>query len=308
MVAAADTTALRLRLLTIRYTPLPAHGKQVYLTGWASLTPTPDDIAGWKRHHSDWSNTGIATRHTPAIDIDITDPAIATMIDNLVLDHFGATGVILRRVGLAPKRAILFQTPEPFAKRLAVFDVPAADGNLPRIEILASGQQLIAYGIHPDTKRPYMWEPAGPMQVPREQLPVITAESADRFLEAAVKLLKKNGWRTKQQSIKPTTTTSTNTPCREQLDIRAVAGLIRVVANSVEGNRNNATFWAACRAGEMVKAGWFTHEAACDVLLEAAIKAGLPAHAALATTSTVDYARQVRDAAAQCQRAARETE
>jgi hypothetical protein len=282
MVATADTTALRLRLLTIGYTPLPAHGKEVYLTGWASLTPTTDDITGWKRDHPDWNNTGIATRHTPAIDIDIADAMIAAMIENLVLDHFGHTGVILRRVGLVPKRAILFQTPELFAKRLAVFDVPAADGKLPRIEILARGQQLIAYGIHPDTKRPYLWEPAGPMQVPREQLPVITAESADRFLVAAVKLLKKNGWRTKQ-FIKPATPTSANTAFREQLDIRAVAGLIRVVANSVEGNRNNATFWAACRVGEMVKAGWFTHEAACDVLLEAAVKAGLPAHAALAT-------------------------
>jgi hypothetical protein len=281
MVATADTTALRLRLLAIGYTPLPACGKEVYLNNWTNLTPTPDDITGWNREPS-WSNTGITTRHTPAIDIDIIDAAIATMIDNLVLDHFGQTGVILRRIGRAPKRAILFQAPEPFAKRFVLFDVPAADGKLPRIEILASGQQLIAYGTHPDTKRPYLWEPAGPMQVPCKQLPILTAESADRFLTAAVELLKKNGWPIKQ-SIKPTPTTTQNTSCREQLDIRAVAGVIRVVANSVEGNRNNATFWAACRAGEMVKAGWFTREAACDVLLEAAIKAGLPAHAALAT-------------------------
>jgi hypothetical protein len=281
MIATTDTTALRLRLLAIGYTPLPAHGKEVYLTGWGSLTPTADDITGWKRDHPGWSNTGIATRHTPAIDIDIIDAVIAIMVDNLVLDHFGHTGVILRRIGRAPKRAILFQAPEPFAKRLVVFDVPTADGKLPRIEILANGQQLIAYGIHPDTKRSYLWEPAGPMQVPCKQLPIITAESADRFLAAAVKLLKKNGWPTKQ-SIKPTTTIAQNT-CREQLDIRAVAGVIRIVANSVEGNRYNATFWAACRAGEMVKAGWFTRETACDVLLEAAVKAGLPAHAALAT-------------------------
>jgi hypothetical protein len=279
----SDITALRLRLLSIGYTPLPAHGKEIYLTGWASLTPTPDNIAGWKRH-PDWSNTGIATRHTPAIDIDIIDAAITTMIDNLVFDHFGRSGVILRRIGFAPKRAIVFQTPEPFAKRVAVFDAPASDGKLPRIEILASGQQLIAYGIHPDTKRPYLWEPAGPMQVPARQLPVISAKTADQFLTAATLLLKQQyGWQLKTNPAKTATTTVCTQRYARNIDIEAVAGILKVVSSAVEGNRNNATFWAACRAGEMVKAGWFTDAAAIDVLLEAAVKAGLSQHAALST-------------------------
>jgi hypothetical protein len=284
MVATADTTALRLRLLSIGFTPLPAHGKEIYLTGWASLIPTPDHIASWKRH-PDWSNTGIATRHTPAIDIDIIDAAIATVIDNLVFDHFGRAGVILRRVGRAPKRAIIFQASEPFAKRLAVFDAPAADGKLPRIEILASGQQLIAYGIHPDTKRPYLWEPAGPMQVPAKQLPVITAKLADQFLTAATLLLKRQcGWQLKSNPATPATTPVRGpTSYSHQFDVEAVRGILKVVTDAVEGNRNNATFWAACRAGEMVKAGWFTRNAGIDVLLEAAVKAGLSQHAALST-------------------------
>jgi hypothetical protein len=282
----ADTTALRLRLLSIGYTPIPAHGKEVYLAGWASLTPTPDDITRWTRKHPDWSNTGIATRYTPAIDIDITDLAIATIIDNMVFDHFGRSGVILRRIGRAPKRAIMFQAPEPFAKRLAVFDAPAADGKLPRIEILASGQQLIAYGTHPETKRPYLWEPAGPMQVPARQLPVITAKSADQFLAEATQLLKRHcGWEQfKTNTAKPAVTSTHGwTPYSHQFDVEAVRGILKVVSDAVEGNRNNATFWAACRAGEMVKAGWFTRDAGIDVLLEAAVKTGLTQHAALAT-------------------------
>jgi hypothetical protein len=281
----ADIMAMRLRLLTIGYTPLPAHGKEIYLAGWASLTPTPDDITVWTRKHPDWRNTGIATRNTPAIDIDIIDPAIATTVGNLVFDHFGLSGMILRRVGRAPKRAILFQAPEPFAKRLAVFDVPAADGKLPRIEILASGQQLIAYGIHPETKRPYLWEPAGPMQVPARQLPVITAKTADHFLTDAVKFLKRHcGWQT-LQSHKPRERECNSGSQRyaRNMDIEAVRGILKVVSDAVEGNRNNATFWAACRAGEMVRAGWFTRDAGIDVLLEAATKAGLSQHSALAT-------------------------
>jgi Bifunctional DNA primase/polymerase, N-terminal len=223
MAATTDTTALRLRLLSIGYTPLPAHGKQIYLIGWASLAPTPDDITSWKRH-PDWSNTGIATRHTPAIDIDITDPVIATIIDNLAFDHFGRTGMILRRVGRAPKRAILFQTPEPFAKRLAVFDAPAA----PRIEILASGQQLICYGIHPDTKRSYLWEPAGPMQVARQQLPVITAKTADQFLADAVRLLKRQcGWSTHKKPTKPISSSPSSVSLHcGQFNVEAVRGIL----------------------------------------------------------------------------------
>jgi hypothetical protein len=284
ILATADTTALRLRLLTTGYTPVPAHGKEVYLTGWASLTPTHDDIAGWRRKHPDWSNTGIATRDTPAIDIDIIDVSVATLIDNLVFDHFGRTGVILRRVGRAPKRAILFQTPEPFAKRLALFDAPATDGKLPRIEILARGQQLIAYGIHPDTRRPYLWEPAGPMQVPARQLPVITAKTADQFLADAVRLLKRQcGWRCNNQRKKERSTSTCSSYSSHRLDIEAVRGILKVVSNALEGNRNSACFWAACRAGEMVKAGWFTRDAGIDVLLEAALKVGLSQHAALST-------------------------
>jgi Bifunctional DNA primase/polymerase, N-terminal len=68
-----------------------------------------------------------------------------------------------------------------------------------------------------------------------------------------------------------------------KIDIRAVAGILRTIESAHEGNRNEATFWAACRAGEMIRAGWFTREAAFDVLLEAALKTGLPEHAALAT-------------------------
>ena len=201
-----------------------------------------------------------------------------------MLDHFGRTGVILRRVGRAPKRAILFQTPELFAKRLALFDVPAAD--LPRIEILARGQQLIAYGIHPDTERPYLWEPAGPMQVSAKQLPVITAKTADQFLADATLLLKRQcGWQLKSNPPKPATTSAPRgwTPYPHRFDVEAVRGILKVVTDAVEGNRNCALFWSTCRAGEMVRAGWFTRDAGIDVLLEAALKTGLSQHAALST-------------------------
>jgi hypothetical protein len=62
-----------------------------------------------------------------------------------------------------------------------------------------------------------------------------------------------------------------------------VHGVIRVVANARPGERNNATFWAACRAGEMVRQGWITQDAATGILLDAAVSVGLPRVAALKT-------------------------
>jgi hypothetical protein len=52
--------------------------------------------------------------------------------------------------------------------------------------------------------------------------------------------------------------------------------LIRLIAAGRPGERNSLTFWAACRAGEMVASGLLGAETAVAVLAEAATRAGLP--------------------------------
>jgi hypothetical protein len=52
-------------------------------------------------------------------------------------------------------------------------------------------------------------------------------------------------------------------------------GLIRLVAAASPGERNNLTFWAGCRAGEMVSSGTISERAAVEVIVEAASRAGL---------------------------------
>jgi hypothetical protein len=42
------------------------------------------------------------------------------------------------------------------------------------------------------------------------------------------------------------------------------------------GERNNLTYWAACRAGEMVASGLLRPDAAAAIIVEAARRAGLP--------------------------------
>ena len=52
--------------------------------------------------------------------------------------------------------------------------------------------------------------------------------------------------------------------------------LIQVIAGASEGERNSLTYWAACRAGEMVASGLLAADVAAAVIAEAATRAGLP--------------------------------
>jgi hypothetical protein len=59
-------------------------------------------------------------------------------------------------------------------------------------------------------------------------------------------------------------------------DGHALTHLLKLIARAREGERNNLTFWAACRVGEMVASGLLGADAAAAVIAEAATRAGLP--------------------------------
>ncbi len=60
-------------------------------------------------------------------------------------------------------------------------------------------------------------------------------------------------------------------------DRHALGHLVRAVAGAREGERNAITFWAACRAGEMVASGLIAKELAADIITQAATQSGLSA-------------------------------
>ena len=64
--------------------------------------------------------------------------------------------------------------------------------------------------------------------------------------------------------------------------VALVAGLYRVVAEAAEGERNALLFWASSRAAEH----GVDHDAAAEILLAAARKAGLPEREAQATIAS----------------------
>jgi hypothetical protein len=76
-------------------------------------------------------------------------------------------------------------------------------------------------------------------------------------------------------------------PLRSDKDLEPV---IRVILRAKEGERNTATFWAACRLAEHVCSGQVSRQDMVDLVVEAASRAGLPhsearsiAHSALRT-------------------------
>ena len=110
-----------------------------------------------------------------AIDIDIVDAEVASAL---------VTGCALVRIGRPPKRLFLFRGDTGLRKR-----VSKRFKNLGHVDFLGAGEYFVAYGIHPDTKRPYSWPEKSIVEIPAAKLPVLgdTVDSVfQKFNDVAV--------------------------------------------------------------------------------------------------------------------------
>lgn len=150
-----------LQLLENGYEPLPLRPgeKRPAVEGWTTIAIDEAQVDHWRQIHAR-AGIGLRTGHLVGIDIDILDDDIAHEMGQIVEATLGSP---LMRVGLWPKRLFLCRTETPFAKL-----------QIGKLEILGQGQQLVAFGIHPGTQKPYYW-PGGesPLDVPLDQLPIV---------------------------------------------------------------------------------------------------------------------------------------
>src|SRR5881396_3366875 len=65
-------TELRIELKAAGYSPIPLVGKVPPSAGWPTMADSEDAIRMWPTKYPWATNTGIKTRNTPAIDVDIT--------------------------------------------------------------------------------------------------------------------------------------------------------------------------------------------------------------------------------------------
>ena len=148
--------------------PVVKGTKRPALSNWPKIKATPELIESWDADAS----IGITTGEVVAIDIDCYDKHVTNAIVKYCNKNIGKG---LGRIGKAPKALLLFRTDTPMAKSVSPKYMDE-DGNVNCVEILGKGQQLVAYGIHPDTQKEYLWPKACPTTVPISDLPTISAD------------------------------------------------------------------------------------------------------------------------------------
>lgn len=166
--------------------------------GWQNRNASSKLLEKWLAEGRGSHGVGIITKNTPAVDIDVPDEEFALALEAKAIELWGDAPV---RVGSAPKRLLVYRTNEPFRKITSKTFINEW-GERCRIEILADGQQFVAYNIHKDTKRPYTWvSKTNPVGVPAHDLPLINPDLAPELIEMFEKGAVTRGWEEAKGSI-----------------------------------------------------------------------------------------------------------
>ena len=174
------------RLVAAGYDVTPCVGKRPILPGWSSR---PDDAKAYSKYPDSNIGTLMGGQHNLiAIDVDVLNPFCSIEIQKLVGDELGEAP---RRVGKPPKFLMLFRCTEPQTKTKT--GVYAIEGDDCAVEVLAEGQQFIAAGIHPDTRRRYEWPDDSILDTKPEALTEVTPDALRRFLAASSMILARYG-------------------------------------------------------------------------------------------------------------------
>lgn len=179
--------------------PIPIGRKGPAVEDWqTNPAKTPEAVDNLAAEHPK-DGVGILTRETPAVDIDCYDQDIVDQMVEWCNDNIGEAPL---RVGKAPKALLLFAAGEIFPKVTSAryYDPsrpdldPKKKGQ--RVEVLADGQQFVAYHIHPETGRPYEWltDWNSPLDTEVLDLPMITAEHARLACREFERLAEEAGW------------------------------------------------------------------------------------------------------------------
>ena len=199
-----DATALRLRLLANGWVPVPitapdyqhpgvkSPGKQPFLPRWQTFaveTLNEGILRGWARL-TDQPGTGLVCGHLVVADLDAPVAAIAERLKATAFALLGPTRFL--RIGRAPKLALCYRVATPMSK-LLTSELFLPDDTKLQVEILGAGQQVVGYGIHPDTGLPYTWPEAAPHSHAFAEVPETTPEALAAFTAAAEAILRASG-------------------------------------------------------------------------------------------------------------------
>jgi RecA-family ATPase len=175
------------QLISNGYEPIPIEGKAAVSQAWQTGSISIERIRAMREVYPEARGTGLRTGRLVAVDIDIPDVETTKAICTLAEDVLGETP--LWRFG-SKGMMLLYQTETPFRKISIVTDVTD------KVEILSTGLQIAAFGIHPTTEKPYGWikqtiedSPASPLNTPLEILPEVFAGHLHTFTNRCRTLL-----------------------------------------------------------------------------------------------------------------------
>jgi hypothetical protein len=288
-------TAQRKSLLAAGYVPIPINGKAPIMPAWQKQQPTVGDVDNWPQLYPSAFNTGILTRATPTVDIDVYDRNVVAELRDLLWLVVGDGGQAMVRVGQAPKCAIPFQTDQPFAKiSTPIFTSP--DGRKHQVEVLGDGQQVVVFGKHPEAGTDYAWSGGEPGGVARDALPYINAALATEYAAKCAECMRQHGWVAEEKNLKASEPPAV---AREDFDklyggreqkyaLAALSGCAIELAGTAEGARNEKLNKVAYHMGTMIVRGWIEEAAVIDALLDACDRNNyLREHGRNATVKTI---------------------
>lgn len=179
--------------------PIPTGTKSPGFDGWQDTVATGRVLKGWIDNGYGDAGVGILTKNSPAVDLDIRDTEVAQRMEDWCHENLGFTPV---RVGNHPKRLLVFKTDEPFRKMKSGKFVDEW-GDEHEVEILASGQQFVAYGIHKDTHKPYTWTSVGasPELTELNDLPNLNKADAQKVIDEFIRVATELGWERKTRGM-----------------------------------------------------------------------------------------------------------
>ncbi len=189
-------SAVRAHLLALGYPPVPLYphddrtvaprdrGKRPYGASWSEkareslITGEIDATPG---------ETGIDTTGLQAVDLDVADPALANALVTLARTLLGDAPLRFR--ANSPRAALLYRAADPSTRKRSIVGTKlnSDDGKPMKLELLACGQQLAAFGHH-HSGAALQWDRPLPAAT---DLPLIDEAAAAAFLEAAYPLIGK---------------------------------------------------------------------------------------------------------------------
>jgi hypothetical protein len=222
------------QLLDAGFTPLPIAPRDKFPARWNGRSwgrlqwaryrnkpPSAAEVGYWSR----WPDCGIGIicGDVVAVDIDLDDEALCATAYDIFNRMLGVTPAV--RIGRAPRKLLVYRTEAPFKK---ISGGP--------IEILADGQQFVAYGIHP-AGHEYRWLGERLHELTMDDLPLVTEAQVRAAVDAVLAALPETVTKGARIAVEP------KDRSEHQTSPNGLRGTREGVAAALEALPNNDLDW-----------------------------------------------------------------